>query len=88
MKPTPFATVPDVESIEPTDSAASYRVVLREASGHRESVVFTVDEGGSSGIPLAASDWDVFGIWPGDAASVRRVVAEVLAFHRGRTAET
>ncbi len=82
-RPPVFATLPEVASIEPAEAEDTYRVTLRESDGHAESVLMTVT-GGPDGTLLVSSDWDVFWRWPGDAASVRAVCAQVTAFHRRR----
>jgi len=81
MEPPLFDSLPEVVTMEPMTTAGSYRVVLSEANAHTQSATFTVDGGGPSGVPTASPYWDIFWRWPGDAASVRHVVAQVLAFH-------
>jgi hypothetical protein len=60
-----------VASVLPTDEIDKYAVVLREPNGHEERAIFTVMAGG------AAPDWDIFGLWQGDAESVRSVIRHI-----------
>jgi hypothetical protein len=79
--PPVFQALPTVESIELTDAAGIYRVVLKEQGGEPKEALFTVSER-AEGPVVAGTDWDIFWRWPGDAESLRSVVRQVMDFHR------
>ena len=83
VEPPPglFTTVPAVEAIDATAEPATYRVTLREATGHAETFELTVADGD---IPLVTGGRDLSDRWPGDAASLRAVLAAVIETHRRR----
>ena len=74
--PPVFHSLPSVESIEPTSTLGTYRVVLREPGGHPKAALFSIQE-----VPdrptVTKTDWDILWRWPGDAQSVRAVFQQV-----------
>lgn len=56
-----------------------YRVRLLAVDGTVLETIMTVDDGE---IPLVHGQPDLSTAWPGDAESLRRVNAAVIAFHR------
>ena len=75
---------PVLDSIEAA-ADATYVVTVRRGDGRVVASTFRVIDAG--GIPLTQCDPDIFIDWEGDAESVRRVSAAVIAFDRARAFE-
>jgi hypothetical protein len=87
LRPPVFGTLPVVASIAAIQIPNSYRVVLREADGHKETAVFTVRRGWvgtTDNLVVVNTDWDIFWKWPGDAESQQSITRQVLEFHQSR----
>lgn len=73
---------PLLSKVEATPHAGRYRIALVDEQGvelHAEMEIQDHD-----GNVVGNPDPDIFGEWDGDAESIRRVVAAVVALHRAR----
>ena len=74
--------IPTLTRIESTAKRGTYSVRLIGQGGEVLEALMHVAT--STGPPVVAPEPDVFRDWPGDAESIRRVVAAVIAMHEAQ----